>query len=107
MLESNAVSHLLVTMEASEPAESERLGKWKMLTVLLTQSGSSVKKWIPRRRTANACVTWEYLHQSALALSLHAISKAGLALYFVRGDKVCQISGRSSGPWTLTSLYIE
>ena len=95
---SNAVSHLLVTMEASEPSERERLGNWKILTVLFTQSGSSVKKLSPSRRTATACVTRGNLHISTLALSIHAILKAGCVFSFVKGDRVCQISGRSSGP---------
>ena len=51
---SKAVYHLRFTMEASEPAERERSGNMQMLTVLLTQSGSSVWKWSPRRRTATA-----------------------------------------------------
>ena len=98
VLASNVVSHLMVTMEASDSAEKERSGNWKMLTVSFTQSGSSVKKWIPSRRTATACVTWGALHLSALALYLHAISKAGFAFSFVRGAWVCQIYGRFSGP---------
>ena len=36
LLEYNAVSHRRVTMEASEPAERERSGNLKMLTVLFT-----------------------------------------------------------------------
>ena len=75
--------------------------------VSFTQFGASVKKWSPRRRTETACVTWGALHLRALALSLHTISKAGRAFSFVRGDKVCQISDSSSGPWTLASLYRE
>ena len=51
---SKAVSNLRVTMEALEPAERERSGNMKMLTVSLKQSGSSVWKWSPRRRTATA-----------------------------------------------------
>ena len=51
---STAVSHLRVTMEASEPVERERSVNMKMLTVSLTQSGSSVWKWSPRRRTSTA-----------------------------------------------------
>ena len=101
---SNAVSHIWVTIEASEPADSERSENWKMLTVLLKKSGSLVKKWSSRRRTATAWVTQGALHRSALALSLHAILKAGCAFSFVRGGRVFQISGRYSGPWTLVSL---
>ena len=78
-----------------------------MLTVSFTQSGSSVKKWIPRTSTATACVTLGDLHLSALALSLHAILKAGCAFSYTRGAKVCHISGSSSGPWTWASLYSE
>ena len=85
MLASNVVSHLWVTIEASEPVKSERSGNWKILTVLLTQSGSSVKNFSPRRRTSTVWVTRGALYQSALALSLHAILKAGRAFYFVRG----------------------
>ena len=62
MLASNAVFHLWVIIEASELAESERSGNWKMLTVSLTHSGSSVKKWSPSRRAGNACVTPGDLH---------------------------------------------
>ena len=54
VFESKAVSHVRVTMEALEPAERERSGNMKMLTLLLTQSGSSVWKWSPRRRTFTA-----------------------------------------------------
>ena len=104
MLASNMVSHIRVTIEASEPEESERSGNWNMLTVSLTQSGYSVKKWIPRRSPATLCVTWGYFHRSALELSLHTISKVGRALSFARGGRVYQISGRSSGPWTLVIL---
>ena len=104
MLKSNAVSHLQVTIEASDPAESERLGNWKMLTVSLTQSGYLVKKWIPGRRTANVCVTQGALNLSDLALSMHDISKAGRAFSFLRGSRVCQIYGSSSGPWNPASL---
>ena len=107
VLASNAVSHNRVTMEASEPAERERSGNWKMLNVSLTQSGSSVWKCIPRRRTATAWVNRGALRLRARALSLHAISKEGLAFYFVSRAKVFQILGRSSGPCTLTSLYRE
>ena len=91
MLVSNEVSHLRVTIEASEPAERERLGNWKMLKVSFTQSGSSVKKWNPRRRTATVCVTYGALHLRSHALSRHAISKAGRVFSFVSGAKVCQI----------------
>ena len=85
MLESNAVSQLLVIMEASEPMESERSVNWNTLMVLLTKSGYSVKKWISRRRTATVCMTWGALHRSALALSLNAILKAGRAVSFREG----------------------
>ena len=78
-----------------------------MLTVSFTQSGSSVWKWSPRRRTATAWVTRGALHLRACGISLHAISKAGLTFSFVRGAKVFQIFGRSSGPCTLASLYRE
>ena len=88
MLASNAVSHILVTMEASDPAERERSGNWKMLTVLFAQSVSSVKKWIPSKRTTTGCVTRGGLHLSAIALSLHNISKAGRAFSFVSGARV-------------------
>ena len=91
MLASNAVSHLRVTIEASEPAERERSGNWKMLTVLFMQSGYPVEKWSPRRRTATVCVTRGALHMRSWALSLHAISKAGHAFSFVSGAKVFQI----------------
>ena len=107
MLASRAVSHLLVTMEASEPAERERSGNWNMLTVLFTQSGSSVKKWSPSRRTATVCVILGGLHLSALALSLQAISKAGRTFSFLRWARVCQISGNSSSRWTLASQYSD
>ena len=85
MLASNAVSHIMVIMEASEPEKRERSGNWKMFTVSFTQLGSSVKKWIPSRRTATACVIQGALHLSDLALSLHAILKAGCSFFFVRG----------------------
>ena len=91
MLAFNVVSRLRVTIKASDPAERERSGNWKMLTVLFTQSGSSVKKWSPRRSTATACVTCGALHPRSWALSLRAILKAGRAFSFVSGDKVCQI----------------
>ena len=107
MLASNAVSHCQVTMEASEPADRERSGNWKMLTVLFTHSGSYVWKWSTRRSTATFWVTLGALHLRARALSLHAISKAGLAFSFVSGAKVFQILGRSSGPCTPVSLYRE
>ena len=93
VLESNMVSHLCVTMEASDPAESERS------TVFLTQSGSSVNKRSPRRSNGNACVTRGALHRITLALSLHAISKAGRDFSFVGGSRVFYISGSSSGRW--------
>ena len=96
MLASKFVSHLLVTMAALDPDDRERPGNWKMLTVLFTQLGSSVKKWSPSRNTATACVIRGALYRSALALSLHAISKAGRAFSFVMGARVCQISGSSS-----------
>ena len=91
MLASNTVSHLCMTIKALEPAERERSGNWKMLNVSFTESGSSVKKWIPRRRTATVCVKRGSLHLRAQALSLHAISKAVRAFFFVSGDKVYQI----------------
>ena len=91
VLESNMVSHICVTIKASEPAERERSGNWKMLTVSFTQSGSSVKKWSSRRRTATVCVTRGALHLRAWALSLHAISKAGRAFSFVRRAKVFHV----------------
>ena len=69
MLESRAVSHLLVTMEASDPAERESFGNWNMLTVSITQSGSLVKKWSPNRRIDTACVILGGLNLSSLALS--------------------------------------
>ena len=96
-LASRAVYHLLVTMEASDPADRERSRNWKMLTVSFKQSGYSVKKWSPSRRTATACVILGSFHLSALVLSLQAISKASHALSFVRGARVCQISDSSSG----------
>ena len=107
MLASNAVSHIHVTIEASDPAERERSGNWKILTVSFTQSGSSVKKWSPRRRTATVCVTHGALHMRSRALSLHAISKAGRAFSFVSGATVCQIRGRSYGLLTTASLQRE
>ena len=107
VLASNAVSHHRVTMEASEPAERERSGNWKMLTVSFTQSGYSVWKWSPRSRTAIALVTRGALHLRAHALSLHAILKAGRAFSFVSGAKVFQMLGRSSVTCTLASLYRE
>ena len=85
MLASKVVSHLLVTMEVSDSADKKRSGNWKMFTVSFTQLGSSVKKWIPSRRTATACVIQGALHLSDLALSLHAILKAGCSFFFVRG----------------------
>ena len=88
VLASNVVSHLMVTMEASDSAEKERSGNWKMLTVLFAQSVSSVKKWIPSKRTTTGCVTRGGLHLSAIALSLHNISKAGRAFSFVSGARV-------------------
>ena len=39
---SKSVSYLRVTMEALEPAEKERSGNMKILTVSFTQSESSV-----------------------------------------------------------------
>ena len=53
------------------------------------------------------CVTQGDLYLRALILSMYAILKAGHAFSFVRGDKVLQIYGSSSGPWMLTSLYRE
>ena len=91
MLAYNAVSYRRVTMEASEPAERERSGNMKMLTVSFAQSGSSVWKWIPIMRTATASITRGALHLRARAFSLHAISKAVLAFSFVSGAKVFQI----------------
>ena len=107
MLASNDVSHCRVTMEASELAERERSGNMKMLTMLFTQSGSSVRKWITRRRTSTVWVTRGALHRRARAISLYAISKVGRAFSFVSGDKVFQILSRSSGPCTLEILYRE
>ena len=78
-----------------------------MFTVSFTQSGFFVWKWIPRRRTATAWVTRGALHLRACALSLQAISKAGLAFYFVSGAKDFQILGRSSGPCTSANWYRE
>ena len=98
MFLSYAMSHLIVTMEALDPTEREGSGKWKMLTMSFTQLGYLVKKWSPSRRTSTVCVTWGGLHISTLALSLHTISKAGHAFSFVRGARVCQISGSSYGP---------
>ena len=48
-------------------------------------------------------VTCGALHLGVCALSLHAISKSGLAFSFVRGTKVFHILGRSSGPYTSKS----
>ena len=79
----------------------------QMLTGLVTQSGSSVWKWSPRRRTATAWVTRGDLHLRARALSLHAIPKAGRAFSFVSGAKVFQMLGRSSVTCTLSILYRE
>ena len=107
MLAFRAVSHILVTMEASDPAERERSRNWNMLTVLFTQSGSSVKNWSPSSRTATACVILGGLHISTLALSLQAISKAGRAFSFVKRARVCHIYGSSSGHWTLASQYSD
>ena len=56
MLASRAMSHLLVTMEASDTANRERSGNWNMLAMSFTQLGSSVTKWSPSRRTA-LCVS--------------------------------------------------
>ena len=47
VLASKSVSHRWVTIEASERAEREIFGNMKMLTMLFTQSGSSVWKWSP------------------------------------------------------------
>ena len=91
MLAYYAVSHIRVTMESLEPAERERLGNWKMLTVSFMHSGSSMKKWSPRRRTATACVTRGDLYLRFWARSQHAISKADRAFSCVSGAKVCQI----------------
>ena len=88
MLASDAVSHLHVTIKASESAARKMSVNCKMLTVLFTQSGSSVKKWSPRRRTATMCVTRGALYLRAQVLSLHAISKAGRAFSFVSRAKV-------------------
>ena len=88
MLASNVVYHLRVTIEASETVEREMSGNWKMLTISFTQSGSSMKKWSPRRRTATACVTRGDLHLRACALSLCAILKEGCAFSFVSGANV-------------------
>ena len=107
MLASRAVSHLLVTMEASDPAERERSGNWNMFTVSFTQLGPLVKKWIPSRRTATTCVILGGLHLSALVLSLQSILKAGRAFSFVWGVRVSQISGSSSGRWTSASRYSD
>ena len=74
-----------------------------MLTVSFTQSGSLVKKWSPRSRTAIVWVTRGDFHLSACALSLQDISKRGLPFPFLRGGRVCQISGRSSDIGTLES----
>ena len=87
VLASNAVSHRQVTMEASEPAERDRSGNWKMLTVSFIQSGFSVWKWSHIRRTAIVWVTRGTLDLRSRALFLHDISKAGLAFSFVSGEK--------------------
>ena len=94
---SESVSHILVTMEASEPTDSERSGNCKMLIVSFTQLVSSVKKWSPSRRTSTTCVIQGGLYLNALALSLRDILKAVRAFSFVRGERVCQIYGSSSG----------
>ena len=107
MLAYRAVSHILVTMEASDPAEREMSGNWNMLTVPFTQLGSLAKKWSPSSRTTTAGVILGGLHFSALALSLQAISKAGCAFSFVRGERVCQIYVSSSGLWTSERQYSD
>ena len=77
--------HSIVTLEAFNTAEREGYENWKMLTMSFMQLGSSVCKYITRRRIATSRVTLGALHRNVRTLDLQAILRVGIAFSFVRG----------------------
>ena len=94
VLMSNAVSHCLATIAASEFSERGRLGDRKIFTVYLKSSGSSVWKARLGISATTACEMSGVLYLIYLALCIHVISIDTLTFSLENGEIVFQILGR-------------
>ena len=65
VLASSVMSHMYVSIEASDPAKRQRSGNWNMMAVSLTQLGYLVWKQRPSTSMVTACVILGSLNQRA------------------------------------------